>query len=286
VTGATRRVESGTPGGGVRAADHSRRFLDVIVTERRWIQAREDQERGRCLRSEIAIKRQATRVFTITCLSSELSIQLRANVPCLCARNLLPSAEDSGRENSDKAKKPHRSAYLWFLVLVLYGCLPHPSPPSINQTAFHHNFASITSRRVRNHVQGWSAFDLLRIQHQPSRGNTHQVGSARHRRRHFLKRVVELMARTGLHLYIFVSLLSRTTQLWFVALRTDSLIDDARYYHSSLTFRRLKTQWPRPCVFDTQSLSREGFTVTKRASDLCTWSRPHAKNFHSKTHAM
>jgi hypothetical protein len=107
VTGAPRRVKSGTPGGGVRAADHSRRFLDVIVTERRWIQAREDQERGRCLRSEIAIKRQATRVFTITCLSSELSIQLRANVPCLCARNLLPSAEGSWAEKTVTKQRSH-----------------------------------------------------------------------------------------------------------------------------------------------------------------------------------
>ena len=176
VTGARRghSVESGTPGGRGAGADHSRRFLDVIVTEGRRIQAREDQERGRCLRSEIAIKRQATRVVALTCLASELSVQLRASVPCWCkARNLVPSAVDSAEllgdgQNSDKAKKQHLDlpTFRFWYCTATYR-IP---PPSINQSSSHHNFASLASRRVRNHVQGWSAFVLLRSQHQPIKG--------------------------------------------------------------------------------------------------------------------
>lgn len=129
----------------MQAADHSRRFrfLDAIVAEGR-IQAREDQERGRCLLFEIAINRQATRVFTFTCLASELSVQLRAP-----ACSLLLSAEDPW---TNKTVTKQRSNTLP-LVLVLYAHRIPPHQPELTPSQPLRFFKASSRSQLRSRLE-------------------------------------------------------------------------------------------------------------------------------------
>lgn len=108
------------------------------------------------------------------------------------------------RTNNDKSKKQRFDR-----PTFRFGALrPLTASPPISKSLPHHNhFASLEPRRVRNRVQGWSAFHHFWVIVCPTstiKGDTHQVGSAEHRGRHFQKCVWSPLAKKGFHLSIFI----------------------------------------------------------------------------------
>jgi len=136
---------------------------------------------------------------------------------------LLSAGRTKQRQSKEAAP---RSTLPWVLVVPLTAFPPH-QPELTPSLPFRFPKASSRSRLCSS----WSAFDHFwvhasRCATSAIKGGTHQVGSAEHRRRHFLKRAVELIGRNGFASVHF----RRTTQLWFVALRvrhSDSPFDDA-----------------------------------------------------------